>query len=188
MKQTITFHDKRKHTKNRQKDQDLNLKVEMNAKTITVTLEREDGKSQTYTFKTCTFPPKNSETDRSSWFDHVETVASDAPLEYSGEHFSVCDLLADLTADDDAFRILADALYSMSGLKMTKPLAAMLGDRTLMELVSALDTPVRNDSSPDTPARNDCAPDTPGDSGAGRKTPENALQILNAELNKISKR
>ena len=66
----------------------------------------------------------------------------------------------------------------MSGLKMTKPLAAMLGDRTLMELVSALDIPAGYDS----------APDSAGDSGAGRRTPENAIQILNAELNKISKK
>lgn len=178
MKQTITFHDKRKHSKNRQAGRNLSLKIEQNAKTITVTLEREAGKTETCTFKTHTFPLEDSGTDRSSWFDHVETVASDAPLEYSGEHFSVCDLLADLTADDDAFRILADALYSMSGLKITKPLAAMLGDRTLLELVSALDIP----------AGNDPAPDSTGDSGAGRRTPENAMQILNAELNKISKK
>lgn len=168
MKQTITFHDKRKHSKNRGDGRNLSLKIEQNAKNITVTLEREAGKTET-----CTFPLENSETDGSSWFDHIETVASDAPLEYSGAHFSVCDLLEDLTADDDAFRILAGALYSMGGLKITKPLAAMMGDRTLLELVSALDPPT---------------PDTAGDSGARRKTPENAIQILNAELNKISKK
>ena len=56
----------------------------------------------------------------------------------------------------------------MSGLKMTKPLAAMMGDRTLLELA--------------------CALDTAGDSGAGKKAPENAVQIINAELNRISKK
>lgn len=163
MKQTITFHDKRKQSKDRQKGQNISLKIDQNVNTVTITLERGAGKPEA-----CTFPLENSETDASSWFDHIETVASDAPLEYSEEHFSVCDVLEDITADDNAFRILADAVYSMSGLKMTKPLAAMMGDRTLLELA--------------------CALDTAGGSGAGKKAPENAVQIINAELNRISKK
>lgn len=56
----------------------------------------------------------------------------------------------------------------MSGIKMTKNLAAMTGDRTLLELVST--------------------PGSTGGSDTGKKVPENAMQIINAELNKVSKK
>ena len=89
-------------------------------------------------------------------------------MEYSEEHFSVCDILDDIMANHRAFQILTDAIYSMSGVKITKPLASMMGDKTFLELASTL----RSTGIPDT----------------GKKVPENALQIINAELNKISKK
>ena len=160
MKQTITINDHRKASKDAR---NINLKIDQKAKAVTITLERGSGEPETYTF-----PQENDGEYVSNWFDHIETVASDAPMEYSGEHFSVCDILEDLAANNNAFQILTDALYAMSGIKMTKPLAAMMENRTLLELVSALD---------------------PADgSGAGKKAPENAIQIINAELNKISKK
>lgn len=160
MKQTITFNDKRNASK---AGQNISLKIKQKAKNVTITLERDMEEPEIFTF-----PQETDETDTPNWFDHIETVASDAPLEYSGEHFSVCDSLEDLTEDDNAFRILTEAIYSMSGIKITKALAAMMGNRTLLELATALN---------------------PADSSdAGRKAPENAIQIINAELNRISKK
>ena len=115
-----------------------------------------------------TLPREDEGEYTADWFDHIETVASDAPMEYSEKHFSVCDTLNDIMADREAFHILSNAMYSMSGMKMKKSMAAMLGGKTLLELTSILGTMG--------------APDT------GKKVPGNAMQILNAELNKISKK
>ncbi|MCM1304427.1 MAG: hypothetical protein NC305_12575 [Lachnospiraceae bacterium] len=186
MRQTLTFHDSRNNPKDSPRPRDIRLEIlasgipgdcasftvditdmpdspdKEKSAAITVTLDRKTGRPEVYTL-----PLKNGGACAADWFDRIETVASDAPMEFSEERFSVCDTLGDITADGNAFRILADAMYSMSGIKMTRPLAAMLGDRTLLELASALD-----------PA---------GGSGTGKKAPENALQIINAELNKVKK-
>lgn len=129
----------------------------------TVTLERVAEKPEIYTL-----PQEDEEEYAANWFDHIETVASDAPMEYSAEHFSVCDTLNDIMADDEAFRILSNAMYSMSGMKMKKSMMAMMGGKTLQELTSMLNSM----GTPDT----------------DKKIPENAMQIINAELNKISKK
>lgn len=163
MKKTITFNDNRNISKDGQDRQNISLKIKQNSKAVTITLERGSEKPET-----CTFPRENDEEYVASWFDHIETVASDAPMEYSEEQFSVCDTLDDIMANHKAFQILTDAIYAMSGMKMTKPLASMMGDRTLLELASALGST--------------------GIPGTGKKVPENAMQIINAELNKISKK
>lgn len=160
MKQTITFHDNRNISKD---GQNISLKIEQNAGDVTITLERGDGKPET-----CTFPRENGVEYIPDWFDHVETVASDAPMEYSEDYFSVCDILDDIMANHQAFQILTDTIYSMSGVKMTKPLVSMMGNRTLLELTATLGST--------------------GIPGTGKKVPENAVQIINAELNKISKK
>lgn len=131
--------------------------------TITITLKAGAGKPEI-----CIHPQKKEGEFMADWFDRIETVASDAPMEYSEKHYSVCDTLDVITANDRAFRILVDAVYSMSDMRMTKSLAAMMGGKTLVELASALE-------STDIP-------------GAGKKAPENALQIINAELKKIAKK
>ncbi len=187
MRQTITFNDNRNLSKGRQSRQNIRLEIlttglsgcrpsftvniadaplapeEPESNTVTITLEAETGKPDI-----CTLPQDDHGEYAANWFDHIETVASDAPMEYSEEHFSVCDTLNDITANDNAFRILTNAMYSMSGIKMTKPLITMLKDRTLLELASTLGST--------------------GGSDTGKKVPENAMQIINAELNKISKK
>ncbi|MCM1540783.1 MAG: hypothetical protein NC121_05920 [Blautia sp.] len=186
MKQTITINDKRTNPKGGQGRKNIRLEIlatelpgdcpsftlaitdepaapkKQTPAAITATLERKDGKRETYTL-----PLEDGRKYAADWFSRIETVASDAPMEYSEERFSVCDTLKDIMANDRAFQILTDAAYSMSGIKITRNLAAMMGDRTLLELASAL-------KSAD-------------GSGTGTKVPENALQIINAELNKITK-
>lgn len=109
---------------------------------------------------------KNTEGDDdgvTNWFERIETVASDAPIEFSTSHFSVQDKVRDIMEHDDAFRILSGSLSSMSGTKLKKSMLYMMQDKTFAELADILT------------AR-----------GNGN-APKNALQIINSELNKISK-
>ncbi|MDE6641521.1 MAG: glycoside hydrolase family 2 protein [Acetatifactor sp.] len=122
-------------------------------------------------------PRDNEETpaedDTINWFDTVETVASDAPMEFSEEYFSVYDKINTICSSEEAFSILSGALYAMTGIKIKKSTLSMLGEKTLLELA-------------------DMAKDLGGsfaidESRGTRKIPENALQIINAELRKVKK-
>ena len=127
-----------------------------------VTLEKVDKKPDIYTL-----PREEDDADGvANWFEQVPIVASDAPMEFSEEHFSVHDTINDISANDEAFAILAGAMYSMTGMKMKKSMLAMMGQKTLYEL-SDMMTGMGG------------APDS--------KVPENALQIINAELGKVKK-
>lgn len=129
----------------------------------TMTLERVSEKPDIYTL-----PQEEDDGDGvANWFEYVETVASDAPMEYSDEHFSVCDKLNDIMANNAAFEILSNAMYAMTGMKMKKSMLAMMGEKTLLELGGMMEAMGGGDSD--------------------KKIPENAMQIINAELNKIRK-
>ncbi|MDE7270713.1 MAG: beta-galactosidase, partial [Acetatifactor sp.] len=125
----------------------------------TITIEQVEEKPGIYTL-----PPEEDEGDGVvNWFEKIETVASDAPMEFSDTHFSVYDKIKDILAHDEAARILSAALSSMSGMKLSKPMLSMMQDKTVIgmsEMFTAM-----------------------GNTGA----PDNALQIINAELNKIQK-
>ncbi len=131
--------------------------------TDTMTLELVEEKPDIYTL-----PEEDDDGDGvANWFEHVETVASDAPMEYSDQHFSVHDKLNTIAADDKAFSVLANAILAMTGMKMKKSMLAMMGEKTFAELSGMMAS--MGGGEPD------------------RKIPENALQIINAELNKIKK-
>ncbi|MCM1113584.1 MAG: hypothetical protein NC399_10065 [Muribaculum sp.] len=125
----------------------------------TVTLEQVEEKPAVYTL------PFDEEAGdgAANWFDQIETVASDAPMEFSATHFSVYDKLEDLLAHEEAARILSGALSAMSGMKLQKSMLAMMRDKTVVELAGMF-AAMGNTAAPD-----------------------NALQIVNAELNKITK-
>lgn len=127
-----------------------------------MTLERVEEKPEIYTL-----PQEEDDADGvANWFDRVETVASDAPMEFSEEHFSVHDTLNELSANDEAFSILSNAIYSMTGMKLKKSMLAMMGQKTFLELSGMMT----------------------GMGGTGdTKVPENAMQIINAELGKVKK-
>ena len=127
----------------------------------TMTLEKVDKKPDIYTL-----PQEDDDGEGvANWFEQVETVASDAPMEFSEKHFSVHDKLNDIAANDEAFSILSNALFAMTGMKMKKSMLAMMGEKSLFELTDMMT----------------------GFGGSDKKVPENALQIINAELNKVSK-
>lgn len=141
----------------------------------TITLERTAEKPDIYTL------PRDEDEDEegdgaANWFDTVETVASDEPMEYSEEHFSVHDKLNDICSNREAFSILSGALYAMTGMKLKKSMLTMMGEKTPEELAGMMagfgDAPDREASD---------------DSGTGGKIPANAMQIINAELGKVKK-
>lgn len=98
-----------------------------------------------------------------NWFTQVETVASDAPMEFSTTHFSVYDKVKDILENDEAFHIFSGALSTISGMKLKKPMLGMMAGKTIIELADMFKA-MGNDAAP-----------------------ENAMQILNAELGKIKK-
>lgn len=130
--------------------------------TDTMTLERTAHKPEIYTL-----PQEEDDGDGvANWFESVETVASDAPMEYSDEYFSVHDKINTIAENDEAFSILANAIFSMTGMRMKKSMLAMMGEKTFAELNGMMSAMGEN---------------------SDKKIPENALQIINAELNKIKK-
>lgn len=125
----------------------------------TITLEKVSKRPAVYTL-----PETDDNADGvSNWFEKIETVASDAPMEFSTAHFSVHDKLKDLFENEEAFAILSESLSSMSGMKLKKSMLSMMQDLTLIEL-SGMFT-----------------------ASSDSRIPSNALQIINSELNKIKK-
>jgi beta-galactosidase len=131
--------------------------------TDTITLEKVEKKPEIYTL-----PQEEDDGDGvANWFETVETVASDAPMEYSDKHFSVYDKINTISANEEAFRILSNAMYSMTGMRMKKSMLAMMGEKTFFDLSGMLSGMAGSDSA--------------------QKIPENALQIINSELSKVKK-
>ncbi len=136
----------------------------------TITLEKTKEKPAIYTL-----PAQEGTGDGvANWFDKIETVASDAPMEFSATHFSVHDKINDILANEEACQIVSGALSSMSGMPLKKGMLAMMGEKTLAELAETMQS--MGGSAPDETAKD------------ARKIPANALQIINSELNKILKR
>lgn len=127
-----------------------------------LTLEKVDSKPAIYTL-----PQEEDDMDGvANWFEQVETVASDAPMEFSQERFSIYDKIKDILENEDAFRILSGSMYAMTGMKLKKSMMGMMAEKTLAELSNMMT----------------------GMGSIGDKVPENAMQIINAELSKISKK
>lgn len=133
-----------------------------------MTLERVAQKPEIYTL-----PQEDDDADGvANWFEQVETIASDAPMEFSGEHFSVHDKINTICANDEAFSILSNAMFAMSGMRLKKSMLAMMGGKTLYDLFGMM-------------GGNGMHAGEKADST--HKVPENALQIINAELGKVKK-
>lgn len=139
-----------------------------------ITLEQVAEKPEIYTLPR-EDQEETGEEGAANWFDTVETVASDAPMEFSRERFSVHDTLNTVCSSEEAFSILSAALYAMIGTKIKKSTLSMLGERTLLELADMAEH------------FGDCLAAADGEARELRKIPENALQILNAELGKVKK-
>ena len=124
-----------------------------------ITLERVSEKPAIYTLP----DEEEGQEGVTNWFEQIETIASDAPMEFSESCFSVYDKIKDIAENEEAFSILSSALATMTGMKLKKSMMAMMQDMTLIEMTGMF---------------------TP--SGQAR-VPKNALQIINSELNKVKK-
>lgn len=139
--------------------------------TDSLTLELVKEKPEIYTL-----PDEDDGSDGvANWFECVETVASDAPMEYSDLYFSVHDKINTIAANDEAFSVLSNAIYAMTGMKMKKSMLSMMGEKTFAELNGLMNS------------MGGSADNGAGNGGTDKKIPDNALQIINAELNKIKK-
>lgn len=128
--------------------------------TDAMTLERVKEKPAIYTL-----PQEDDDMDGvSNWFSQVETVASDAPMEFSETHFSVHDKIQDILENDDAYEVLSGFLSSVTGMKLKKSMLNMMREKTLADMTGMVSSMGNED-----------------------KIPKNALQIVNAELAKIPK-
>ncbi len=103
-----------------------------------------------------------------NWFDQAAAEAANAPakMQFPEGYFSVRDKIKDIIKNEEAYEVLANALHSMSGMKMKKGMLLMVGDKTLEGLASM-------------------AAGMGGDKA--KNIPANAMQIINAQLNKIKK-
>ncbi len=103
-----------------------------------------------------------------NWFDQAAAEAANAPAEmqFPEGYFSIRDKIKDIIKNEEAYEVLANALHSMSGMKLKKGMLMMVGDKTLEGLASM-------------------AVGMGGDKA--KNIPANAMHIINAQLNKIKK-
>lgn len=101
------------------------------------------------------------------------------------------DKINTIAANDEAFSVLSNAIYAMTGMKMKKSMLAMMGEKTFAELNGLMSSmggaDISAGDSGTAPDGSDSNAGSSGSDASGRKIPDNALQIINAELNKIRK-
>ena len=129
----------------------------------TMTLEKVETKPEIYTL-----PVEEDEDDMegaANWFDEAAAVDANAAMEFPEGFFSIKDTVKEVLDQEDAAAVLAGALYAMTGMKLKKSMMGMMGEKSvegLMEMMTGM--------------------------GMGDNVPENALQVVNAELNKVKKK
>lgn len=100
-----------------------------------------------------------------NWFDEAAAVDANAAMEFPEGFFSIKDTVKEVLDQEDAAAVLAGALYAMTGMKLKKSMMGMMGEKSvegLMEMMTGM--------------------------GMGDNVPENALQVVNVELNKVKKK
>ena len=129
----------------------------------TMTLEKVETKPEIYTL-----PAEEDEDDMEgapNWFDEAAAVDANAAMEFPEGFFSIKDTVKEVLDQEDAAAVLAGALYAMTGMKLKKSMMGMMGEKSvegLMEMMTGM--------------------------GMGDNVPENALQVVNVELNKVKKK
>lgn len=146
------------------RDRFTHLTARCGCLTDTITLERVEEKPSIYTL-----PPDQDDDERigvANWFDQAAAESANSELAFPDGYFSIRDKIKDIIENEDAYIVLANALYSMTGMKLKKGMLGMIGDKTLEGMTAMMSGMGSVDSD---------------------KVPENAMQIINAQLNKIKK-
>lgn len=125
-----------------------------------ISLQKVTQKPEIYTL-----PPEDDDVEGvANWFDQAAAIDANAPMQFPEDCYSIRDTVKALCANDEAFAVLSGALKAMTGMSMKRSMLGMLGDKTLADMAEMMQ----------------------GMSG-GKDIPANALQMLNAALNKIQK-
>ena len=142
-----------------------NLEDEEYIPADTVVLEKVAEKPAVYTLK---MEEEEGTAGAANWFDQAAAEAANAPaeMEFPEGYYSIRDKIKVLIKNPEAYEVLANALYSMTGMKLKKGMLLMVGDKTLESMA-------------------EMAANMGGDKAS--KIPANAMQILNAQLTKIKK-
>lgn len=130
-----------------------------------MTLEKVDKKPEIYTL-----PQEDDADGVANWFAVAAPDTADVPMAFSETHYSVMDKVNDLCANEEAFSLLSNALYTMSGMRLGKSMLAMMGEKTLSELFEMFGGAQFGEKADST-----------------HPLPENALELINAGLAKIKK-
>lgn len=129
----------------------------------TLTLEKVTEKPAVYTL-----PPEDDDDSIgvANWFDQAAAECVNGEMQFPEGFFSIRDTISEILKNEDAYVVLANALYSMTGMKLKKGMLGMMADKTLEGLADMMS----------------------GMGGGDRKNiPANAMQIINSRLNKIKK-
>lgn len=126
-----------------------------------LTLEKVAEKPRIYTL-----PQEEEEDDNAgaaNWFDQAAAeMANVTSLEFPEGYYSINDTVDDILKNKDASNILSNSISAMTGMKIKGSMLKMVGQKTLKDMADMM-------------------------GGMGRDLPENAMLILNAQLNKIKK-
>lgn len=132
--------------------------------TDTLTLQKVAEKPEIYTLPAD--PDDDDTIGAANWFDQFAAEAVNEEMQFPEGYFSIRDKIKDILKNDEAYAVLANALYSMTGMKLKKPMLGMMGEKTLEGMADMM-----------------------GGMGVAnsQNVPANAIQLINAELNKIKK-
>lgn len=131
----------------------------------TIVLEKVAEKPAIYTLKE---EEEDAGTGAANWFDQNAAEAANTPeeMQFPEGFYSVRDKVKDIVKNKEGYEVLANTLYSMTGMKLKKTMLLMVGDRTLEQLGTLMSS-------------------MGGDKA--KKIPANAMQLINAQLNRIRK-
>lgn len=97
-----------------------------------------------------------------NWFDQAaaEAANSSGEMQFPEGYFSIRTPIKEIMNNEEAYQILYNILYKATGMKMKKPMMAMVGEKTIEEMSGMM---------------------------GGDKVPEGMMKIVNDQLNKIKK-
>ena len=127
-----------------------------------MTIEGADREPEIYTLK-----EEAEEGDHggvANWFNAAAAEAASGAMEFPEGYFSIKDTIKDIMEHPQGYEVLAKALTGLTGMRMKRGMMAMIGGKTVEEMVQMAE-----------------------DMGMARKMPENAMGMINAQLTKIKK-
>lgn len=126
-----------------------------------LSLEKTVEKPEIYTLK-----EEDDDMDKAgvdNWFDQVSAEAANATgeLQFPEGYFSIRTPLKEIIKNDEAYQLVSNMAYKAAGMKMKKPMLAMVGAKSIEELMGMM--------------------------GGDNKIPAGVLKVVNDQLNQIKK-